>query len=87
MHEVPLATITKNVMPSGFSAFVAKPDIPTWLVGSLEEPVLLEAPVPAPNEAHTQLLWPYDTGAFVLFLQATANEATAKRAAATLRSR
>jgi len=82
MHTVPLASIAKSVMPSGFSAFVAKPDIPTWLVGSPEELNVFEALVPAPNEAYTQLFWPYNTSTYDQFLHAKLEEAKAKRAAA-----
>ncbi len=63
MHHVPLAVVAKHVMPSGFMSLVAKPDIPTWLVGSDEELTLFKALVPAPNEAYTQLFWPYNTEA------------------------
>ncbi|MDX9844863.1 MAG: hypothetical protein RBT42_14040 [Aquabacterium sp.] len=86
MNKVPLASIAKNVMPSGFSAFVAKPDIPTWLVGSPEELKLFETLVPAPNEAYTQLFWPYNTSLYDQFLQAKQAEEKAKRAAAKTRS-
>ncbi|MGY0199017.1 hypothetical protein [Leptothrix sp. BB-3] len=84
MHEAPLAAIAKHVMPSGFSAFVAKPDIPTWLVGSPLELKLFETLVPAPNEAYTQLFWPYDTSQYDVFLQAKVDEEKARRAAARL---
>ena len=87
MNSVPLATIAKNVMPSGFSAFVAKPDIPTWLVGSPEELKLFEALVPAPNEACTQLFWPYNTSSFDQYLQARLEEEKAKRAAAKVQGK
>ncbi len=36
-------------------------DIPTWLVGSPEDLDAFHKLVPAPNEAYTQLFWPYDT--------------------------
>jgi hypothetical protein len=84
MNKVPLATIAKNVMPSGFSALVAKPDIPTWLVGSPAELKAFEALVPAPNEAYTQLFWPYNTTVFDHFLQTKMEEERAKRAQAKL---
>lgn len=80
MHKVPLASIAKNVMPSGFTAFVAKPDIPTWLVGSPEDLKLFEALVPAPNEAYTQLFWPYNTSTYDQFLQTKLEAEKAKRA-------
>ena len=81
MNTVPLASIAKSVMPSGFSAFVAKPDIPTWLVGSSDELKVFEALVPAPNEAYTQLFWPYNTSNYDQFLQTKLQEVKAKRAA------
>lgn len=84
MNTVPLASIAKSVMPSGFSAFVAKPDIPTWLVGSPDELKVFEALVPAPNEAYTQLFWPYNTSSYDQFLQAKLEEVRAKRAAEKL---
>jgi hypothetical protein len=85
MNKVPLASIAKNVMPSGFSAFVAKPDIPTWLVGTPDELKVFETLVPAPNEAYTQLFWPYNTSTYDHFLQAKLEEEKAKRAAQTVK--
>lgn len=61
VHQIPLELIAKHVMPSGFSALQAKPEIPTWLVGSDTELTAFNELVPAPNEAYTQLFWPYDT--------------------------
>lgn len=61
LMEVPLTRLSKSVMPSGFSAFVSKPDIPTYLVGSEENLEIFNNLVPAPNEAYTRLYWPYDT--------------------------
>lgn len=87
MNTVPLASIAKSVMPSGFTAFVSKPDIPTWLVGNPDELKVFEALVPAPNEAYTQLFWPYNTTAYDQFLQAKLEEEKAKRAAARLQGR
>jgi hypothetical protein len=68
MHELPLALVARHVMPSGFSAFMAKPDVPTWLVGSAEELSHFHQLVPAPNEAYTQLFWPYNTDAMDRFI-------------------
>jgi len=59
--KVPLSILAKHVMPNGFMAFVGKPDIPTWLVGKQEELTAFTKLVPAPNEAYTQLFWPYNT--------------------------
>lgn len=61
VHQIPLELISRHVMPSGFSALQAKPEIPTWLVGSDTELAAFNELVPAPNEAYTQLFWPYDT--------------------------
>ena len=82
MHEVPLSVIAKHVMPSGFSALMAKPDIPTWLVGSPEEIELFHQLVPAPNEAYTQLFWPYNTDALDQFIAEKLAEQKAKNKAA-----
>jgi hypothetical protein len=81
MHRIPLSVVAKHVMPSGFSAFLAKPDIPTWLVGSPEELELFNKLVPAPNEAYTQLFWPYNTETFDNFIERKLTERKAKRAA------
>jgi hypothetical protein len=59
--STPLMRVAKSVMPSGFSAYVAKPDIPTYLVGSAENIVMFYKLVPTPNEAYSRLYWPYDT--------------------------
>jgi hypothetical protein len=50
-----------ELMPNGFSAFVGKPDIPTFLVGSPEEVANFHKLVPAPNETYCHLFWPLDT--------------------------
>lgn len=81
MNDVPLAVVAKHVMPSGFSALLAKPDVPTWLVGSPAELALFNALVPAPNEAYTQLFWPYNTDRFDQFIEQKQAEEKAKRAA------
>jgi hypothetical protein len=81
MNDVPLAVVAKRVMPSGFSALMAKPDVPTWLVGSPAELALFNALVPAPNEAYTQLFWPYNTDRFDQFIELKQAEEKAKKAA------
>jgi len=81
MNDVPLAVVAKHVMPSGFSALLAKPDVPTWLVGSPAELALFNALVPAPNEAYTQLFWPYNTDKFDQFIEQKQAEVKAKKAA------
>ena len=61
-YPVPsLMKLSQTVMPSGFSAFVKKPDIPTWFVGSPYELETFYDLVPAPNETYTKLFWPYET--------------------------
>ncbi len=77
--SVPLMKLSQAVMPSGFSAFVSKPDIPTWLVGSPEALDVFYKLVPAPNEAYTQLFWPYDTGELDKFVQQKKKEEKEKR--------
>lgn len=77
--SAPLIKLAQSVIPSVFSAFVAKPDIPTWLVGS---PDMLDAfyeLVPAPNEAYTQLFWPYDTSELDRYIQKKKREDKEKR--------
>ena len=53
--------IAKQVMPNGNSAFLTKPDIPTFLVGSRQDLSEFTALVPAPNETYTSLFWVGDT--------------------------
>jgi len=56
-----LRILANCVFPRGHTAFVAKPDIPTYLVGAedcLEQFFTL---VPAPNESYTSLFWPGET--------------------------
>ena len=79
--EVPLSVVAKHVMPSGFTALLAKPDIPTWLVGTEAELTLFNELVPAPNEAYTQLFWPYNTDVFDLFIEQKLAEEKARKAA------
>lgn len=55
-----LEQVAAAVMPSGFSAFVGKPDIPTHLVGSPEAVKAFHDMVPAPNDTYCHLFWPLD---------------------------
>lgn len=80
-NEVPLSMIAKHVMPNGFTAMLAKPDIPTWLVGSDAELDLFNQLVPAPNEAYTQLFWPYNTDSIDSFIAKKQAEEKARKAA------
>ena len=82
MNEVPLAALAKHVMPSGFSAMMAKPDIPTWLVGSPAELTLFSELVPAPHKAQTQLFWPYNTAVFDRYIEQKLAELKAAKAVA-----
>jgi hypothetical protein len=68
-EDMPLVKLAQSVMPNGFSAFMKKPDIPTWLVGSEKTIEYFHKLVPAPNEAYTQLFWPYDTAPIDQYLQ------------------
>jgi hypothetical protein len=67
-------------MPTGFSALMAKPYIPTWLVGSPEHLKLFNQLVPAPNEAYTQLFWPYNTDDIDTYIAKKKEEEKARRA-------
>jgi hypothetical protein len=80
--DVPLSIIARHVMPNGFAAFVAKPEIPTWLVGSERELADFTHLVPAPNEAYTQLFWPYNTSKVDASLRERVAAEKAKKAAA-----
>ena len=55
-----LEQVAAAVMPSGFSAFVGKPDIPTYLVGLPEAVQAFHEMVPAPNDTYCNLFWPLD---------------------------
>ena len=77
--SIPLVKIAQSVMPSGFSSFVGKPDIPTWLVGSPKALEIFYKLVPAPNEAYTQLFWPYDTSELDQYIQQKKKEEKKKR--------
>jgi hypothetical protein len=54
--------IAQSVMPSGYAAFLPKPDIPTYLVGTPEQVRDFHDMVPAPNDTYCHLFWPFDTG-------------------------
>lgn len=82
VHQIPLELIARQVMPSGFTSLQAKPDIPTWLVGSEEELALFNTLVPAPNEAYTQLFWPYETSKVDTEIQRRMDEEKTQKARA-----
>jgi hypothetical protein len=65
---VPIGLVAKHVMPNGFTSLLSKPEIPTWLVGTPDELLMFKRLVPAPNEAYTQLFWPYNTDGFDAYL-------------------
>ena len=67
--SAPLIKLSQSVMPSGFSAFVSKPEIPTWLVGAPNVLKKFYKLVPAPNGAYTQMFWPYDTSELDNYIQ------------------
>lgn len=64
-----LMLLAKTVMPNGNSAFLQKPDIPTYLVGSQEGLRTFSSLIPAPNETYTSLFWLGDTSAVDQYLQ------------------
>ena len=69
VDHVPLTRLAKSVMPSGFTSFIGKPDIPTYLVGSVDDIKAFNALVPAVNEAYTQLFWPHNTSGIDAYVQ------------------
>ena len=72
--------LAKAVMPNGNSAFLQKPDIPTYLVGGETALASFGKLVPAPNETYTNLFWLGDTSAVDNYLrERKKNEAEAKR--------
>jgi hypothetical protein len=58
-----LVRIARSVMPSGFTAYVSKPDIPTYFVGQPELVKQFYDRVPSPNETYCNLFWPLNTEA------------------------
>ena len=76
-----LEQVAAAVMPSGFSAFVGKPDIPTHLVGSPEEVKAFHEMVPAPNDTYCNLFWPLDDGPASRALRERHEENEARRRA------
>jgi hypothetical protein len=77
-----LLLLAKAVMPNGNSAFLQKPDIPTYLVGSPEALAKFHELIPAPNETYTSLFWLGDSSAVDKYMQRRKKkEAEQKRAA------
>lgn len=77
-----LLQVAQSVMPSGYTAYVPKPDIPTYLVGSPEVLDLFHQLVPAPNETYCHLFWPFDTAPVERLLNARYQQIQAEKAAA-----
>jgi hypothetical protein len=71
--------IAQAVMPSGFAAFLGKPDIPTYLVGTPDEISAFHDLVPAPNETYCHLFWPIDTKSVDSMLKARHQERLAAK--------
>ncbi|WP_295384017.1 hypothetical protein [uncultured Thiodictyon sp.] len=82
VNVAPLSCLAKHLMPNGFTALLQKPDIPTYLVGSDQALAAFAALVPAPNEAYTQLFWPFNSQAIDAFVAQKQEEEKAKRKAA-----
>jgi hypothetical protein len=76
-----LEQVAAAVMPSGFTAFVGKPDIPTHLVGSEDDVAAFHELVPAPNDTYCNLFWPIDDTAASQALKARHAENEARRRA------
>ena len=76
-----LDQVAQSVMPSGFSAFVGKADIPTYLVGSPGEVEAFHELVPAPNETYFNLFWPIETTLVDKMLRARQQERDAAKRA------
>jgi hypothetical protein len=81
MPHPALLQVAHAVMPSGFSAFLGKPDIPTYLVGNPGEIDRLHELVPAPNETYCHLFWPVDTSRVDEMLKARHRERVAAKKA------
>jgi hypothetical protein len=64
-----VSLLAKAVMPNGNSAFLQKPDIPTYLVGTAEALNDFRRLVPTPNETYTSLFWLGDTSTVDTYLQ------------------
>ena len=72
------ALISRQVLLNGNSAFFAKPDVPTYLIGSPDAIKKFKAIIPAPNEAYTQLFWPQNTDTIDAFIQKRRKEKKAE---------
>jgi len=76
-----LLLLAKTVLPSGNSAFMQKPDVPTYLVGQDAALAEFSKLVPAANETYTSLFWLGDSNPVDKYLQQRrARELEAKKA-------
>ncbi len=73
--------VAHSVMPSGYTAYLPKPDIPTYLVGTPEQVSAFHKLVPAPNETYCHLFWPIDTQHIDTLLRIRHDEREAERRA------
>jgi hypothetical protein len=79
-----LSLLAKTVMPNGNSAFLQKPDVPTYLVGSPQALDEFRRLVPTPNETYTSLYWLGGTSAVDEYLRKRKQEEAARRKNATI---
>ena len=72
-----LLLLAKTVLPNGNSAFLQKPDVPTYLVGDQAALTEFRDLVPTPNETYTSLFWLGDTSHVDNYLQKRKQEEAA----------
>lgn len=78
--DADLRRVAISVMPRGFTAYVSKPEIPTYFVGRPEVVARFHELVPSPNDTYCNLFWPLDTGAAdKLIKEHKAKDAAARR--------
>ena len=73
-EDRPLGMLVETVFPRGHTAFWAKPDVPTYLVGSPSELAAFHHLVPAPNETYSALFWPGDTAPLDAYIKTRRQE-------------
>jgi hypothetical protein len=87
-HHDDLVRIALSVMPNGFTAYVSKPDFPTYFVGQPELVKQFYDLVPTPNEAYCNLFWPLNTeAADKLVRERKAKDNEARRVKGTMTDR
>jgi len=64
-----LMLLAKTVLPNGNSAFLQKPDVPTYLVGDAHVLQSLQKLIATPNETYTSLFWLGDTSSVDEYLK------------------